>query len=286
MQSLIRSLGVALLLFTLVPAALGQQLRVMMVNQDPDPVLAGEVVEVRFKIENMGEATRDPIEVEIFPEYPLALYESTAVKEIGTLRARQDAVDAAIVDFKLRVDQDAVDGDHELPLALHLGKEGNIMYDDTFFIDVDREQILLRPYIIASDLVTAGSRGKVTIEIANAGGYNVEALELELLPSADYRLLSTSNYVYLGDLDADDTESEDFDIYVGPAVRQVSLPVRLSYEVNDKDYADESTLTLNLLSPEEAVEVGLITKDYTWAIVSLVAVVVIGFFVIRKLRKR
>lgn len=113
----------------------------------------------------------------------------------------------------------------------------------SFFVDIEREKIALRPYILSSDLIIGGTSGRFTVEIANIGGWDVEALQLELMPSDDYKLLSTSEYIYIGKLEADDTESEDFLIYVDEDVTDVKIPLKLAYDVNDKEYED----TLDLI---------------------------------------
>ena len=263
-----------------------QTLRFSMVEQDPDPVQSGDVVELRFKAENLYAETQDDVTVEIIPEYPFSLYSSTATKQLGRIQGvRFAGYDATYFDFKLKVDQEAVDGYHEIVLNIF---EGDLLWtlEDQFYIDIENEGISLKPYVVSSDLITSGSRGSFTIEIANRGGLDVEALELELMSSDDYKLLSTSNYIYLGDLEADDTESEDFTIYVDESTTTVNVPVKLTYEVNDNDYADEFNLVLNLLTKQEAKQVGLIKTSYTPYVLTVIVVLIIAFFVIRKYRKR
>ena len=51
-------------------------IRVDMLGQDPDPVRAGEVVEVRFRIENWWEDTSEEITIEVAPDYPFSVYGS------------------------------------------------------------------------------------------------------------------------------------------------------------------------------------------------------------------
>ena len=48
-------------------------IRVDMLGQDPDPVRAGDVVEVRFRIENWWEDTAQDTTIEDVPEYPFSL---------------------------------------------------------------------------------------------------------------------------------------------------------------------------------------------------------------------
>jgi hypothetical protein len=259
----------------------GQSLFVTMVNQDPDPVRAGQVVEVRFKLENLWETTEEDMLIEVIPEYPFTLYSGEAQKRIGKPLGRVAADETIIVDFKLKVDPRAVDGDHEIKLKLTRGSTEWI-YEDQFFIDIEKEDISLKAYIRSSDFVTSGTKGTVTLELANAGESEIQFLQLELLPSADYKLLSTSNYVYLGDLDPDDTETEDFTLYIEEGKTEVALPVKVYYKVDDENYEDSFTLKLNLLTTSEAKKIGLIESSNLNAILIVVAIILIGIFVYRR----
>jgi uncharacterized protein (DUF58 family) len=59
-----------LLVFVLFSAsANAQTLKFSMIGQDPDPVQAGDVVEIRFKAENIYQETKEGVAVEIAPSW-------------------------------------------------------------------------------------------------------------------------------------------------------------------------------------------------------------------------
>ncbi len=269
----------------LLPMIHAQTIRVDMVNQDPDPVRAGDVVEVRFKVENTWEDTRDDVKVEIMPDYPFTMYQSENIHNLGRLEGNQMSADATIVDFKIRVDKDAQDGKNELKVNLYQGA-AKWEFKDKFFINVKHERISIQPYISASDLTVSGNKGKVTIEVANTGNNKLERLQLKLLDAPDYKLLSTSNYVYLGDLDIDDTQSEDFEMYVNEGMKEVNIPVELSYQVDKNEYTQKFDLHLNLLTKEEAKKLGVIKTSYTPYVIGGIILLFVVIFFIRKLRNR
>tara|TARA_Y100000310_G_C20685083_1_gene818464 strand:+ start:1451 stop:2323 length:873 start_codon:yes stop_codon:yes gene_type:complete len=278
-------LGVVLCVFySLIVFAQGG-ISVGMIAQDPDPVMAGDVVEVKFKVENMWKDTKEEVFLEIMPEYPFSIYSGSDVRNLGRLEGRKFGAESIMEDFKLLVDKGAVDGDHNLDMRIKFG-ETVILYEDMFFIDVENEEIRLRSYVRSSDFITAGDKGKFSIEFVNAGGYNVEFLEVYLEPSEDYKLLSTSNYVYVGDLDSDDTESEEFLIYVPSDVGSVDIPIKMVYEVNDYVYETKDNLKLDLLSREEAKNIGLIKESYrNYVIVGLLIGIVLVLLLRRKLSR-
>ena len=267
-------------------SAYAEALRFSMVGQDPNPVRAGDVVKLRFKVENMWDKTRYDIRVGILPEYPFSLYGEDATKEIGQIDGRQYGSNAVYFDFKMKVDNGASDGDHEIRLRVYDGNQGTWDLKNMFYVDVEYEDIKVKPYIVSSNLITSGKSGAFTVEMANSGGVDVESLELELLPSEDYKLLSTSSYVYIGKLESDDTESEDFNVYVNEGVQDVKIPVRLTYEYKDKQYSQDTELTLHLLTEDEAKKIGLIKSSNMPYIIGAVIVVILGIFLMRRFRKR
>lgn len=276
---------IGFLIVILSAFASAETLRVTMLNQDPNPVRSGDVVDVRFKIENLWENTRDDVIIKVMPEFPFTLYSGTLERNLGRLEGGRTNLNAPIETFKLRVDPNAVDGNHEIKVIASSG-EAVWEYDDIFYIDVENEKVSLKPYIVSSNLVTSGKTGKFTIEIANTGGYNIESVELTLLDSENYKLLSTTNYVYLGDIDSDDTESEDFDVYVPEDMTEVNIPIMLNYRANNNDFEDVQNLMLKLLTKSEAKRIGLIDNGSNWLIWAIIIILVAAFFVIRKLKKK
>src|SRR3989344_3033860 len=84
------------------------QVKATLVSQTPDPVEPGQIVTIKFKIENSGkESTQDTI-VALDLKYPLSVYGNETQKNIGKLRASSSGSDAEIVEFKIKVDERAV----------------------------------------------------------------------------------------------------------------------------------------------------------------------------------
>ena len=277
----------SLLLIGIVSAA-APHIVATLLNQDPDPVEQGDVVELRFKIENDGEETSESVEAEILPKYPFSLYSGEAIKKIGKLRAGQTGADAVIVDYKLRVDEKAVEGDNEIEFIVRAGTLEFSYTDNEFMVDInDYTTPDIRAYIKENTVLEKNSRGTITLEIANVDITDVKFLQLILLPSEDYQLLSSSNYVYIGDIDSDDTDSEDFEIFVkSPKDGGVSFPIRLEYQdSNENSYEKELHLKFNVYSSSELSKYGLKEANYWSIIIFLVILAIIIYFYRKKRRK-
>ena len=265
-------------------------IEVTLLNHDPDPVKQGDVVEVRFKIENTGTETAGNVEVQILPDYPFTLYSGTSTINLGKLRAEQSGSDAVILGYKLKVDEEGVEGDNEIELEIRVGEGIWRVYDeDEFLIDIeDYDFPEIKAYIKESSITSAGQKGEVVVEIVNTNLEDVKFLQLTLTPSADYELLSSSNYVYIGDVDSDDTESEEFEIYVNKGIGEfLLLPIQLEYQdTNGLEYNKNFILKLRLFDDRESKKFGL-KKDNKLGIgIAVLIILVLGYYIYwRKKRK-
>ena len=84
-------------------------------SQDPDPVEPGEYVDFRWKVENAGNEDLVNAYVRLETPYPFSLDDpKKAIKQIGTLSAIQEGERSSIVKFRVRVDENAVEGTEEV----------------------------------------------------------------------------------------------------------------------------------------------------------------------------
>jgi len=293
---MIKRLTLILVIFTIfaivlspsIASAKSSHLNITLLNQDPDPVYQGDSVEVRFKIENTGAETLDDVEVEILPDDPFSAYGVTK-KNIGKLRSSLTGADAAIVDFKLKVDEYAVAGDNEIELQVNMGSTSYRFVDNQFMIDVEEyDKPDLKAYIRESEILKAGEKGKIVIEVANTNIGNAKFVQIELLPSAKYEILSSSPYVYLGDIDSDDTESEEFEIYVKPdAEGNIVFPLLLKFQDdNEKELEDQFNLDLNIYSQKDLIMFGLRQRNNTSFYIIITILVVVGITYWRRRKKK
>ncbi len=371
------------------------QIKVTLMSQDPDPVEPGQIVTVKFKVENNGSQTSKDVIVKLMPQFPFTIYGDTAEKNIGKLKALATGADAAIVEFKLKVDDNAVEEDTELELAAYMGDSGISYTNNEFLIDIQTHDAVLaitdistepspiapgstgkvsimvkntadsllkdikfkldmsgssipiapyqssserliaqlnsnfqqtltftviaepdaasglykvpinisyndekgnsyaqtdvlavvigeRPkinvYIKKSTVMKAETAGRVTLEIANSGNTDIKYAELQLQPSDDYQLVTTHDYFYLGNIDSDDTQSEDIDIYVAGDIDKISIPVQLKYvDANNQPFQQTFDLELNLYTSSELKKFGIETSSKAWIYVVIVLIIIGGF---------
>ena len=144
------------------------ELNVSLINQNPDPARAGETVELKFMVENVGGLDAKNIEFELLPQYPfIAIPGEEYKKTIGTLKAYQQGVDAVIINFNVMVDKDAVRGANEIKLKR--GQTGTgISLIETYDVDVTGTKFAQIIYVDKA-LLQPGNETPLKFTITNVG---------------------------------------------------------------------------------------------------------------------
>ncbi len=402
-------LGIFVMLLSMVPLTMGayssasSMVKVTMMSQTPDPVEPGEIVLVKFKIENGGVETNTDAIVKLMPQYPFSLYGDVAEKNIGKLRASSKGSDAVIVEYKLKVDQEATERETEVELKVQLGDAAISYTNNEFLVDIQTQDAVLditsisfepeqikpgeiteativiknladstlknikfklnlsasvpfapykstsekiipqldsqyqktitfsliadpkaaaglykvpieikyndekgkayssqeilavslgdipkvKPFIKKTSVLQAGENGKLTLEIANPGTADIRYLELFIIPTEEYTLLTPSDYFYIGNIDADDTQSEELEIYVQPDTKLLHLPVKLKYfDANGKQFQQQFDLTMSLYSSAQLQKFGKQSANYTWIYVLIMLLGGGGFLLYKRYKPK
>jgi hypothetical protein len=402
---------VVLVVFSLLFSALalgasyksGPELVVSLISQSPDPVEPGEIITVKFKVENKGSETSGDVIVTLMPKFPFTMYGDTEIRNIGQLKYTSTS-DSEIIEFKLKVDENAVEKETELELKIEssggTSRGSGISYtDDDFLIDIEtRDAILeitsidfnpeqvppggvgdikisiknladsllnditfdldfsgdiplapyqstsqrqidtlksnnllplsfkviakpdatpglykvplnityndeqgnkysvneilavrigdipkLKTYIKRSSVLQNKNAGTITLEVANSGTTDIKFLEVLIQDSEQFDLVSTSNYFYIGDVDSDDTESEELEVYIKTKEDVLKIPVELKYtDANNIAYSQQIELPLNLYSKSQLKKFGVIETSNSGLYFVIIILLIVAFIIYRK----
>jgi hypothetical protein len=111
-----------------------------LINQDPDPAIAGDIVEIRVGVENRGGIIANNIILELVPSYPFTLIPGqTAAQLLGTMNAYQGGNDIIVVKYKVKVDREATAGQYELKLKEY-EQDSKVSTEKTINIDVKNKE--------------------------------------------------------------------------------------------------------------------------------------------------
>ncbi len=222
----------------------------------------GNTTELTIKLSNMGSAVADDVSVTLDLTDPFTAIKSSE-RYIGDIKSHE----TKDIEFKILVDATADIKAYEIPLSIEYFDSSGTKREITKDIGI---QVTGKPEIKVTleeaDFFTSGSKGKVTINVINKGFADVKFLNLKLLSTEQYDVLSSSE-TYIGNLDSDDTDSEEFEIQIKQVPPgRIPLKIEVSYKEKNSnvDHVDSMDVWLNVLSKEEYAQ-----KKPTNGIVSL-----------------
>lgn len=156
--------------------------QVTMIQQSPDPVNPGDVVEVKFRIENNGSNTANNAKVRLGIGYPFTIYADTVLeKELGEL-PYTDGGDASVVkSWKLLVDPDAMTGTESVDVWFQINNQGWIKAG-SYDVNIRSSNPFLAINKIESDpeRIVPGTTTKVSFFLENRAGDDLKDITLTL----------------------------------------------------------------------------------------------------------
>ncbi len=258
----------------------------------PEVLKPGEKANVQIKVKNL--ATSDLRDVGItlslaqivlgttVVDLPFAPVGSSIEKRISYLRSGE----TADFDFVLQSYPTATGGIYKIPLSLEYTDDDGNDYSSIDLIGVAiRGEPDIMVQIDSSNLRSDNGKGDIIFSITNKGFDEIKFLTVKLTETDEFEVLSTSNEEYLGNVDSDDYETADFEVKMkGTGTSKVTFPVEISFkDALNEEYTIQKDLTLPLISTSDAGEEKSNTGTYIFI---AIVVVIIGFVVYRKMRKK
>ena len=164
------------------------EIKVSLISQEPDPGTPGEVIDVRFKIENTGSTPTGNLIFEVIEKYPFTVYDKQITKNIGSLQGWQKDSEGVIVLYKIKIDENAVQGTETLDIRYK--KEDisqNWIYIKDFPINIRTRDLVISVESITSnpDPIPPGKDAKIDVKIKNYADSLIRDLKIKLDISDD-----------------------------------------------------------------------------------------------------
>ena len=159
----------------------GSTLEVTFLSQDPDPVEPGSYVDLRWKVENLGTEELQDVQFMLETEYPFSLTDpKDQTKQLGDVGIQQSGDEAIILHWRIRVDENALEGDNEVRLSYFIDDVGVKL--SPFKINIKNKQALLAVEAITLDPQnpSAGQLVNVSIRLHNVVDTSVEDVNVKL----------------------------------------------------------------------------------------------------------
>ena len=262
-------------------------LNIKNVELDPETVAPGEQFDLLITLTNEADSLLQSIYATLNTSdgQPVAAYLSSSEKIISSLSSG----DSISLQYKLIADPSIEYGLYRMPFTLEYEDRSGNSYSNTEYLSLfigDTANIDLQ--VRSSTIFEDDNSGKVVFELANLGQGELKAVQLEVMESEDYQLLSSQSRYYIGNVDSDDTETEEILIEVDESLSEVEILVKLSYsDALNNELVEEYNLLLPVYSEEDAIELGITeAKSQTWLIVLIILVILGGIWYYRKKQKK
>ncbi len=258
------------------------------VTSDPETIVPGEPSTITFTLENIEEGLLKDVTVALNltdSAIPLAPLGSTAEKKVKYIQGGESA--SISIDVIALSNADA--GIYKVPITLsYLDSSGaTFSREGIVGLTVGSEPDLV-VLVENSEVKKAGSSGKVDVKFTNKGLSDIKLLNVKLAETEQVDIISPSE-VYIGNVDSDDYETIDFEVYVSDSDDgKVMLPFELEYrDANNKLFRETRNVELKIFSSSEAKKLGINGGNSAGPIVT-VAIVVIGLVIyfLRKKKKK
>lgn len=187
--------------FVIAQTLEGIALKVTLVNQEPDPVEPGRIVELKFKVENIGSRNAEDVTVEILPEWPFTLLPTEQkIKQIGSIHGKQIGDIGVIVKYKLLIDKNAPEGEHDIKLRYrvrNLGWASSWIELEPFKISVRTyDALLIIDSIITNpEIIAPGEKVKIIIKLKNMADSILRQIKIKLNLIKEF--ITTTNIQYI-----------------------------------------------------------------------------------------
>ena len=177
MKKLIFALIAALIMVlgavSTVHAAGGPPIQVNLINQDPDPAVAGDIAELRLGVQNIGGQELSDLVVELKPEYPfLPVPGDELVKQVGSLQGYQgyyNSENMNIIKFRIRIDKEAVAGTYNLKILNYESTSPDAVVERTIPIVIKNSESAEVIHIDKTNILP-GKQSSLMFSINNVGG--------------------------------------------------------------------------------------------------------------------
>lgn len=195
-----------------------------------------------------------------------------------------DEDDTESFDFTIKASSNAKAGDYKINYKINyqdsLG-ETQPQKEGTFILTIEANPELA--YTIDTDKPIIGSQGKIKLSIINKGLGDAKFVSVKIIP-VGYTILS-ANEEYIGTVSSDDFEIINLDV-----IFEKENPV-LSASIEYRDFENKKivkniNLPVTVYSREEALNLGLISKNNSAGYVIFGLACIVGFFIVRKIKKK
>jgi hypothetical protein len=210
----------------------------------------GSTINITLTLQNVGSAAAKDASVTINFNAPFTAIGSSEMY-VGPYNSKESKE----LIFKASVDSTADIKAYNIPVAIDYFDMAGLKHTipKSIGIQVDGKPEI-KAFLEKTDLFTEGTKGKITVTVVNKGFAQVKFLNLKLLSTENYDVTSSTE-AYIGNLDSDATDSQEFEIQLKSNATDGKIPLRFDITYKEQnsniDHVDPVNLELSVLSMQE-----------------------------------
>lgn len=213
----------------------GKAIRVTMINQEPDPVDAGQYVTVKFRVENVGSDIAKNVVFQFVQDFPFSVDPGqNDTKELGSLVALQNSDNAATLEYTIKVDESALSGTAGLKLRYNVDNSGWVELSSfplrvrRYFMGLSIDSITSTP-----DYFEPGKENQIVISLKNMADSPMRdvSVSLSLAGTTPFAPIGSGSEKRAYSIQQGETQDFSFMILSAPdtAMGVYKIPLTITY---------------------------------------------------------
>lgn len=250
--------GVMLLMLILMMGMLcmplaAAALEITLMKYEPYPIEPGEHFTLWIKIENPGSSDVPDATCALELKYPFSMYSGDIQKSYGILSPGEDA----ILKYELKVDEDAVGGDHEIRIKCADTRTSDtwVYNDETIKIQSRYGILNIKSARTIPEMVAPGEKAILWITLENMADYMMSNIDIKLnFTGVDIAPYGEAAQKKIGSINKRSAVDVSFGIVPLPEASGgiYKVPISLTYtDVTGKNYSESSMISIEVGSEPE-----------------------------------
>ncbi|MCK5476694.1 MAG: COG1361 S-layer family protein [Candidatus Aenigmarchaeota archaeon] len=273
-------------------------LTVEQIRTSPQTINPGSICTVSLTLKNNGDDDIKNVILNIVPvtivaqatgttyiESEFTPYEDSTEKIIKSIEKGKSET----ITFKLIASSSAELKPYKMPVQITYEDRMGVSYSKNIYVGlIVEEEVDYVSLAETEEQLIENSKNKVYITISNKGKSKMNFVYVEILPSDEYNILSTSG-IYLGNLDSDDEDNAEYELFFHQYnyTKNVPLNVKISYRdsYNNK-YTDSKKLDVVVHTKEDIAKYDEIKSSSSTTNYAIVLTFVLLVFWLWRRRKK
>jgi hypothetical protein len=254
------------------------------VMTEPTEIVPGSNAKVKINLKNLADSELTDITINLdlkSSTLPFAPVGSTSEKTIYRLESGKEHEFV----FDIIATPAGTAGVYKVPINLTYYDNVGNMYSKSYITALIVNSVPEISLVVdGTDLYEEKMIGSITLKLVNKGLNDIKFLNIKLVDTDDFDIISSSNEEYLGNLDSDDFETAEFDLLLMKNEGSIDLPVEIEYkDSNNKPYSLSKTVRLTI---HTADQLGIQKSSKAGLIVFLVIIIGGGYWFLRRRKKK